>query len=50
MDDVLSKLMSCVEITKETEKWAEGRRDAVQAIANIVKTVGVKREKGERNR
>ncbi len=43
VDDVLEKLMSCLAITKETEKWAEGRRDAVKAITDIVKTVGVRK-------
>ena len=46
VEDVLQKLMSCVEITKDTEKWAEGRRDAVLAVSAIVKTVGVKTVKG----
>ena len=45
--DVLEKLIKCLEITPETEKWAEGRRDAVTAIMGIVKTVGVKKEQGK---
>jgi len=42
--DVLERLKSCLQITPNTEKWAEGRRDAAIAIATVLRTVGVKQE------
>jgi len=44
--DVLELLIRGTEIQAETEKWAEARRDAINAISSIVKTVGVRREQG----
>ena len=39
---IVQKLISCcTEITKASEKWAEGRRDCLSAMAKIAKTVGV---------
>ena len=46
--EILTRLSSCLEITKDTEKWAEGRRDAIKAITAIVATVGVSREQGKK--
>jgi hypothetical protein len=41
LDKILSALIEKTKVTKATELWAEGRRDVVKAINNIVKTVGV---------
>ena len=35
--DVLERIISCTEITEDKEKWAEARRDAVNAIMSIVR-------------
>jgi len=44
LDDVLPSLIACTTVQSQAEeKWAEGRRDAVRAITNIVKTFGVKK-------
>ena len=44
--DIVERLISGTEITKDTEKWAEGRRDCIFALTNIVKNVGIKKEQG----
>lgn len=38
---LLPILMERTKISKNTETWAEGRRDVIKAIINIIKTVGV---------
>ncbi len=49
VSDILNKLMACLRnVTKDNEKWAEGRRDVVLAATNIIKAVGIKREQGEK--
>ena len=45
--DVLERIISCTEITEDKEKWAEARRDAVNAIMSIVRTLGVSKEQDE---
>jgi len=37
-EDVIHALIKCSRISEGTEKWAEGRRDAVKALGNIVCT------------
>ncbi|XP_047100592.1 tubulin-specific chaperone D [Schistocerca piceifrons] len=39
--DVLTALVHCCHITDSTLKWSESRRDAINAITAVVKTVGV---------
>ena len=44
LDKILPVLIAKTKITKNTEVWAEGRRDVIKAIINITKTVGVSEE------
>ena len=43
VDVVLQILIKCSELISggSTEKWAEGRRDALKALINVVKTLGM---------
>ena len=41
LDKVLSVLIEKTKITKNTEVWAEARRDVIKALINIIKTMGV---------
>lgn len=42
LDVVLPALIACTTVQNSSEeKWAEGRRDAVRAVTNIVKSFGV---------
>ena len=47
--DVLERIIACTEVAAEAdrEKWAEARRDSVNAIMSIVRTLGVSKEQGE---
>ena len=47
LEDILKRLVKCTEITKDTEKWAEGRRDAIIAINKIIETNKVSGELNE---
>lgn len=48
LDFILPTLIGRTVPSARTEVWAEGRRDAVKAIGNVVKTLGVHRgHKGE---
>jgi hypothetical protein len=44
--EVLEVLIGCTETTPGKEKWCEARRDAINAIMSVVKTVGVKTNQG----
>ena len=44
LDKILPTLIDKTLITKNTEVWAEGRRDVIKSIINITKTVGVSEE------
>ena len=41
LDKLLPILIDKTNITKKSELWAEGRRDVIKAIINIIKTAGV---------
>ncbi len=43
LDKILAALIQRTVPTSQTEFWAEGRRDAVKAMNNLVKTAGVAR-------
>lgn len=45
--DVLKKLIKCTEITPNTDKWAEGRRDSILALTSVAKRVGFAKDTGE---
>ena len=49
LDKVLSVLIEKTKITKNTEVWAEARRDVIKALINIIKTMGVSLGHGGNN-
>lgn len=41
VSSVIQALIGCTEITANTSKWAESRRDAVKALHTITSTLGI---------
>lgn len=41
---IISSLITCATITEQTKKWAESRKEAINALTSICTTTGIIKE------
>ena len=44
IEKVISSLIACATISEHTKKWAESRKEAVNALTSICTTIGIKKQ------
>lgn len=43
-EKIISSLVACATITENTKKWAESRKEAINALTSICTTIGIEKE------